>query len=772
MTIKDQEIDRRQERNDLIPSDGRRLMQESTCTLYKKCVSYLPTKEHPNGYHKDSWVCELSDEDSSRMNAQFLDIVETESISEMIATATSGESELTVSEAIVDTDSPRMFIPDSAHITVGDSVSKTRRNLSKKPATKGTLKTLVIRVIDRNNVAPTASIDQLRNDIFQDSVSLKTQTEACSYGKLKIEPFHGKTPLNKDVNNGIVEIKMNFDIKVDKLGLDQAAMTAAREQLGDLNDPRFDLVMFCIPPGNNDFLAFAYPHSKYSFYNNDWCRYVAAQMHEVGHNIGLDHSGQANEGEYADTTGMMGSAAADDDKRMCYNPQKNYQLGWYDDKVKTINPLDGKRHEYNINGVVDYKRNNDALVVLRLDQASMVQDYYIGFNRATGMNSQTTEDANMLTIVRKENGAPDAYGLSTKVASLIPGQITVINNFNGKKDIYVKFAGLRNGDARVIISENYHEVQSQQPMNHCKKFTIEVNTDSYPEDNAWFIVDNSDWGEAVALSPKYMNKNQKYRQEICLPMGSQPKTYKFTIFDAYKDGMGNGSYKAFDENNRLLFTGGKNLVLQDHSIQVPRDPSPSPSTKAPTPSPTTKPTPAVPCEKHVIEILTDRYPEDNSWKIFSDGNLVEQSPKYQKVETKHKKEVCLQVGKTYDFSIHDSYGDGLCCGNGKGRYRVLDNCGNAVIDSKKEDEKFGKKSHTFTAKRCSAASVAHDLTNTECKDKEGKFALRVFKRKKARRRTCKFYANKGKCEKKLKHEGIFVWQLCPQSCDKCGHNFS
>jgi len=114
----------------------------------------------------------------------------------------------------------------------------------------------------------------------------------------------------------------------------------------------------------------------------------------------------------------------------------------------------------------------------------------------------------------------------------------------------------------------------------------------------------------------------------------------------------------------------------------------------------------------------------------------------------------------------------LCCGNGKGRYRIIDNCGNAVIDSKETPEKFGKKGHTFKAKTCSAVSLAPDLTNNNCKDKEGKFALKVFKKRKTKKRTCKFYAAKGKCEKKLKNKGIFVWQLCPQSCDKCGSNYS
>lgn len=38
-----------------------------------------------------------------------------------------------------------------------------------------------------------------------------------------------------------------------------------------------------------------------SFYNNKWCSYPSAQVHEIGHNYGLGHSGHGNN-RYGDTT--------------------------------------------------------------------------------------------------------------------------------------------------------------------------------------------------------------------------------------------------------------------------------------------------------------------------------------------------------------------------------------------------------------------------------------------------------------------------------------
>ena len=42
-----------------------------------------------------------------------------------------------------------------------------------------------------------------------------------------------------------------------------------------------------------------------SYYNDHWCQSVSAQMHEVGHNLGLSHSGVNDEDLYGDETGMM-----------------------------------------------------------------------------------------------------------------------------------------------------------------------------------------------------------------------------------------------------------------------------------------------------------------------------------------------------------------------------------------------------------------------------------------------------------------------------------
>lgn len=76
--------------------------------------------------------------------------------------------------------------------------------------------------------------------------------------------------------------------------------------------------MYCMPP-NIGFpgTTYAYINSGMSIYNNNWCSSVSAQVHEVGHNLNVAHTGEGND-EYGDETGLMGIGYIADDTRACY----------------------------------------------------------------------------------------------------------------------------------------------------------------------------------------------------------------------------------------------------------------------------------------------------------------------------------------------------------------------------------------------------------------------------------------------------------------------
>ncbi|VEU43083.1 unnamed protein product [Pseudo-nitzschia multistriata] len=272
--------------------------------------------------------------------------------------------------------------------------------------------------------------------------------EACSYGKLNIIPFQGTTETGVVVKHGVVDVQMS-DVAVGEADgrPEFPARAAAKEQLGDLESDKYDIFLLVLPPGTGDWNSYA--RGKWTIYNDRQVHSVSTQMHEVGHTFGLNHAGElTTNGDikvYGDTSGFMG-ASYDSLENACYNPANSYKLGWYPEQVKTIDPFSNNgvdAREFTLNGVANYKENKDALIVLRLQQLGQEQDYYIGYNRQFGINEDTGEDKNMVTIVRREEN-----GISTKVGKLLPNESYIIKNFNNEtgRNVEIKFVGYSNSN--------------------------------------------------------------------------------------------------------------------------------------------------------------------------------------------------------------------------------------------------------------------------------------------------------------------------------------
>ena len=75
-----------------------------------------------------------------------------------------------------------------------------------------------------------------------------------------------------------------------------------------------------------------------------------------------------------------------------------------------------------------------------------------------------------------------------------------------------------------------------------------------------------------------------------------------------------------------------------------------------------------------VSVLTDMFPEETSWTLTSvcSGQLeasVDKRTKYASKEKLYSDNYCVPDTQ-YVFTILDVYGDGICCGNGKGSYNV------------------------------------------------------------------------------------------------------
>ncbi len=480
------------------------------CILFLKATRFeLSSPGNSEGrtfLEEEKWSCEFDfldhTEEKAGANEILRSTVELEGIDNDILEsqgAKSGRSKLLVSEAVIRSIHGRQVLQVSptAIVEVVEEnnealdTSHRRRTLVES---SGTLKALVIRVIAQNGAEPSASVDRLRSDVFEDKVCLKSQYAACSYGRLEIEAFSGTTTTGRRINGGVVEVKVNVNPSYgNRDQFEAAANKRAAEIYGDLAS-QFDLLLFSIPPGTGDWLAYAYVDRFDSYYNDKWSSSVSAQVHEVGHSIGLAHSGEASD-SYGDQSGMMGfSYDADDAPKMCFNPAKSYQLGWYAEQQKFLNPLtdvlgqksaNRNAREYILNGVDDFQfgreRSKEKLVVLRLKQQQSREDFYLGFNRKTGMNSGTVENANEVIIVKK-TGGPIEYGQSWKISTLSEtGDSYTINHFDGSSfDVSIELISIVNKDAKVRIS-----VKNSSPCNQVKDSNTLRFKDRRKKNCAW-----------------------------------------------------------------------------------------------------------------------------------------------------------------------------------------------------------------------------------------------------------------------------------------------
>ena len=135
-------------------------------------------------------------------------------------------------------------------VTIDVIPEGTRRDRRRKLADKtGNLETLVIRVI-ASGVQPTANKAQMIDDVFTDQACLKSQYEACSYGQLTIEAYEGN-----GITGGVVDVSIPTSPSSGRSAMQDAAYDQATADLGDL-ESQFDLVLFCMPPGSGNWLAY------------------------------------------------------------------------------------------------------------------------------------------------------------------------------------------------------------------------------------------------------------------------------------------------------------------------------------------------------------------------------------------------------------------------------------------------------------------------------------------------------------------------------------
>lgn len=198
-------------------------------------------------------VCELSDDDAEKADGRLF--VSITGIDEsQLDNIKSGETTL-VAEGAVFLDG-ELQIPADGQIEFGTIDENDERRVRQKRrrslSATGTKSVLVVRV-NAADVSTSGTIKELSNNIFGtygDTVTMKSQYDQCSYGKLQFEPFVGRTSKGVYVN-GVIDVTISNNVGgSDRTNIEAAVQVAAKNKLGNLRD-EFDHVMLCLPPGSS-----------------------------------------------------------------------------------------------------------------------------------------------------------------------------------------------------------------------------------------------------------------------------------------------------------------------------------------------------------------------------------------------------------------------------------------------------------------------------------------------------------------------------------------
>lgn len=202
--------------------------------------------------------------------------------------------------------------------------SDSRRRLA---IVKGDKPILAVKVFDSKGLARAETPQQMSYDIFgtgsppysfaNDTVNLASQLYDCSMQELTLVPgdasTHNEAP-------GVISVNIPIDITNSteagsRYDVRNAITTAVQAKLGFSLPGPYQQVMYILEKCYHDcgWAAYAYINSWNSVYQGGYYYQVGVQVHELGHNFNLAHSGGLNGATYTDHTGLMGNPLYSDE---------------------------------------------------------------------------------------------------------------------------------------------------------------------------------------------------------------------------------------------------------------------------------------------------------------------------------------------------------------------------------------------------------------------------------------------------------------------------
>jgi len=319
----------------------------------------------------------------------------------------------------IDSSTNTAKIPPGAIVSERKKNSNAIKSEGRRRLMEGEKKILIVRgeFPDASTALSTSLLSDSILGTYGDPVNLASQYSDCSYEKLRFIKVPDGTTFNEIASEeGAITVTGSETVS----GTDNSVIREAMKSLMGGSQGAADYVMLCLPPGTNGgWIAYAYVNWWLSVYNNNWCSYVSGQMHEIGHNLGLAHSGEGD--TYDDQSGMMGfSYSQDDGPIMCFNAPKTYQLNWFSDYHRDdLSYLSPISETISLVGFVDRNAAPQDIHKMIIRVSGDTNDFYVHFNRKRYFNRGSVEGGDQVLVTYRSSGS--GYAASTLRAKLSAG---------------------------------------------------------------------------------------------------------------------------------------------------------------------------------------------------------------------------------------------------------------------------------------------------------------------------------------------------------------
>ncbi len=149
---------------------------------------------------------------------------------------------------------------------------------------------------------------------------------------------------------------------------------------------------------------------------------------------------------------------------MCFNAQKNWFSGWFDDRKITINPFNGPWIG-TLTSFVDYSSTTAATNSVVLIN---VGNLYLQLNSAKKYNNETKTNPNQVNLVSADVPS-NPNTRSWLMAGLVAGRVASLGNFNGNSSatLVIQVCSITLGTVDTAQVSIYLKNSNYSPSHYC-----------------------------------------------------------------------------------------------------------------------------------------------------------------------------------------------------------------------------------------------------------------------------------------------------------------